>query len=351
MKPIQSYLTFALALVPAVLFSAENPPNFVQGDIFMGFRATGGDGVADTYLVNIGPAATFRDATSTVTPAIGNIEADLVAIYGTEWRTRSDLFWGIAGSPSNVFEVNGDAARVVYASRAEVTPGTSAGGWNGFNSSQRGDISTKVQTMASVSTGFRSYNKSSNSDYAVSEGASDPSSWAAFMNGGSQTTVTHDFGQLEDIEAVPAQTLSLFRIFSATTPSTYEGHFSISSTGVLTFTPAASTGTTYSTWATTNAGGQAQDLDFDGDGVSNGVEFFMGENGSAFTANPQISAAHTITWPRATDRTVSSVVVQTSTDLVIWNPATSGAVYNAGSVVYTVPSGETKHFIRLLVTP
>jgi hypothetical protein len=48
---------------------------------------------------------------------------------------------------------------------------------------------------------------------------------------------------------------------------------------------------------------------------------------------------------------VSSVVVQTSTDLVIWNPAVTGAVYNAGSVVYTVPSGQTQHFIRLLVTP
>jgi hypothetical protein len=348
MKPIQFSLAFALALVPAALLAAA--PTFTQGDILMGFRATGGDGVADTYVVNLGSAATFRDATSTVTPTIGSIATDLAAIYGTEWRSRTDLFWGIAGSPSNAVPVNGDAARVIYASRAETSPGTPLEGWTGLNSTIRGEISSDMQTMTSITTGFRSYQATANSAFAVSQGTSDPSSWAAFMAGGSQTQGQLDFDAFSDIEALPAQSLSLFRMASSTAGS-YEGHFTISNAGVVTFTPAASTGVTYTTWATTNAGGQAQDLDFDGDGVSNGIEFFMGENGSTITANPQISAAHTITWPRATDRTVSSVVVQTSTDLVIWNPATSGAVYNAGSVVYTVPSGETKHFIRLLVTP
>jgi len=351
MKPIQFTLTLAMAFVPAVLLAVESPPTYTQGDIFMGFRATGGEGLANTYLVNIGPAATYRDATTTVTPAIGNIGADLVAIYGPDWSTRTDLVWGIAGSPSNVAEINGDAAKVVYASRAELTPGTPGAAWNGFNGTQRGDISTKIQTMASITTGFRSYNKSSNSDFAVSEGVSDGSSWAAFMSGGSQTTSTLDFGAFEDIEAVPSQTLSLFRIFSATTPSTYEGHFSISATGVLTFTPAAAAGTTYATWAATNVNNETQNLDHDGDGVPNGVEFFMGENGSTFTANPKIAADQTITWPRATDRTVSSVVVQVSTDLVSWVPAPSGAVYNASSVVYTVPTGQSKYFVRLQVNP
>lgn len=348
MKPIQFSLTLAAALVPAALLAVEAPPTFTQGDIFMGFRATSGNGLANTYLVNIGPAATYRDATTTVTPNIGNIGADLELIYGETWSTRTDLFWGIAGSPSNVVEINGDAAKVIYASRVEATPGTPGDGWNGINGNQRGAIATKLTTMASIATGFRSYEKSANSDFAVSEGVSDGSSWASFL---STETVTTDFDAFADIEAVPSKTLSVFRIFSATTPSTYEGYFSISDTGVLTFTPATAGPTTYATWAATNVNNEAQNLDHDGDGVPNGVEFFMGENGSTFTVNPQISPSHTITWPRATDRAVSSVVVQVSTDLVSWAPAPSGAVYNADSVVYTVPTGQSKYFVRLQVTP
>ncbi|MEK7951844.1 hypothetical protein [Luteolibacter soli] len=348
MKPIQLFLTLATVLAPAALHAAA--PTFAQGDILMGFHATSGDGVADTYVVNLGSAASYRDATSNITPTLGNIGADLAAIYGANWRTRTDLFWGIAGCSSNAIPVNGDVAKVIYASRMEVTPGTSEGGWSGLNSTIRGEVATDMQQMTSTTSGFRSYQASSNSAFAVSQGTSDASSWAAFMAPGPQTAGLLDFDAFSDIEALPNQSLSLFRI-AASTAGSYEGHFTISAAGVVTFVPAAATGTTYAQWAATNVNNQGDTLDFDGDGVPNGIEFFMGQSGSGFTANPQIALDHTITWNRATDRTVSSVFVQVSTDLVTWTNAPSGAVYNANSVVYTVPTGLTKHFIRLLVTP
>ena len=47
--------------------------------------------------------------------------------------------------------------------------------------------------------------------------------------------------------------------------------------------------------ATANAPGQTIGEDHDGDGVDNGVEYFMGHSGSAFTANPA-PAGGVVTW-------------------------------------------------------
>ena len=104
---------------------------------------------------------------------------------------------------------------------------------------------------------------------------------------------------------------------------------------------------TYATWAAANAGGQASNLDFDGDGVQNGVEYFMGATGSSFTANPAIVSGK-VTWPK--DPAFSgNYTVQTSPDLVTWTNVSSTVVGN--TVEYTVPTGQGKLFVRLDVTP
>ncbi len=114
-------------------------------------------------------------------------------------------------------------------------------------------------------------------------------------------------------------------------------------TGVLSL----STGSTYGTWATTNAGGQASNLDFDNDGVKNGIEYFMGATGSSFTPSPSIVSGK-ITWPK--DPAFSGTYsVQTSSDLVTWTNVLSTVVGN--NVEYTVPTGQGKLFVRLNVVP
>jgi autotransporter-associated beta strand protein len=124
------------------------------------------------------------------------------------------------------------------------------------------------------------------------------------------------------------------------------------STGVLT----VSLPSGYSSWATTNAGGQAANLDFDNDGVSNGVEYFLNAP-AGFTANPAVVGG-SVTWtnggniPSAAYGT--QFVVQTSPDLTSWTNVPSGdanLVNTAGSVQYILPTGQTKRFVRLVVTP
>ena len=113
---------------------------------------------------------------------------------------------------------------------------------------------------------------------------------------------------------------------------------------------------TYSSWAADNAGGQTADLDWDNDGVSNGVEFFMNA-ATGFTANPGL-VGNTVTWPNGGNIDSadygSKFVVQTSTDLASWTdvPGTGDAnlVKTSSSVAYTL-SGSGKNFVRLKVTP
>jgi autotransporter-associated beta strand protein len=110
----------------------------------------------------------------------------------------------------------------------------------------------------------------------------------------------------------------------------------------------------YTTWSATNAGNQAADLDFDNDGVSNGVEYFMGQTGSSFTANPGPIAGK-VTWPKD-PAFVGSFKVQVSDTLALggWTdivpPDASIDETNPNQVVYTLPTGAPKKFARLNVT-
>jgi hypothetical protein len=109
----------------------------------------------------------------------------------------------------------------------------------------------------------------------------------------------------------------------------------------------------YAGWATDYAGDQTANLDWDNDGVPNGVEYFMNAT-AGFTANPGL-VGNTVTWPNggnipSTDYG-TQFVVQTSTDLVIWEDVGEGNLdTNDGSLSYTV-SGPDKQFVRLKVTP
>ena len=106
----------------------------------------------------------------------------------------------------------------------------------------------------------------------------------------------------------------------------------------------------YSSWASANAPGQTANQDHDGDGVPNGVEYFMGLTGSSFTANPQ-PVGGVITWPRGADANGVTFKVLSSTDLATWEDVTASAdVSNPTSVSYTLPSGQGKRFVRLEVT-
>jgi autotransporter-associated beta strand protein len=134
-------------------------------------------------------------------------------------------------------------------------------------------------------------------------------------------------------------------------------------TGIGTLTVTSGPGG-YSSWQSVNgAGSQTVAQDHDNDGVDNGVEYFLGgnTNTTGFTAQPAPFGG-AIIWTKAATYTGvfnTDFKVQSSTDLTTWNDATvsgtvgvPGTVHLSGSnVTYTLPTGPTKSFVRLLVNP
>ena len=110
----------------------------------------------------------------------------------------------------------------------------------------------------------------------------------------------------------------------------------------------------FNAWASTNAPGQPMEMDHDHDGVPNGIEYFMGLSGTAFTPNPTMNAARLISWPKGAGYSGvygTDYVVQTSINLSAWTDVPqAGVAIDADSVDYTVPAGEAKKFARLKVT-
>jgi len=144
--------------------------------------------------------------------------------------------------------------------------------------------------------------------------------------------------------------------------STQLALISVNGTGAGTYTLDASgylIQAGFSAWANTNAPNQTLDQDHDGDGVSNGVEYFMGLSGNGFTANPVPNASNVVSWPKGTTYNGiygTDYAIQISTDLGVTDPWTnvpeSNLTIDLDSVDYdldTAPTGPKK-FVRLKVT-
>ena len=134
--------------------------------------------------------------------------------------------------------------------------------------------------------------------------------------------------------------------------------FALNASGFLTATLPGS----YAAWQVANNTAQPMNLDHDNDGVSNGIEYFLGgtTRTTGFTALPGVThtgASLSITWTKAASYTgaypTDFVVETTSTLIGPWTPAALGTgadkvAITGTSVKYTFPAG-TQKFARLKV--
>jgi len=105
-------------------------------------------------------------------------------------------------------------------------------------------------------------------------------------------------------------------------------------------------GSPYDTWAASHAGGQAANLDYNNDGVANGIAYFMGATGLA--TNPGVVNGK-VAWPHSAAATGITYKVLTSKNLADWSDVTADAIDAAGFLSYTLPTSTPKLFVRLEV--
>ncbi len=341
----------ALALLAAVVPTQAFTAPYTAGDLLVGFSTlSGSTRGSNVYVVNLGPAATFRDATSTLTLSLGDLNADLVARFGASWSSSTTLNWGIVGSPSNTAVVSSDSVATLYASQVQSSAGTAGSGYTIASATNRTSASTRIQTFI---TAYKGYTVTANSNFGVAQSKADAQDWTSYLTPGGDNSNTangaSDFGAFSNIEGGITKTLGLYRIADGFAGS-YEGYFSISSAGVISFTPSSSASAQgYTSWATANVAGQAASLDYDKDGISNGVEFFMGTDATVANAAPAISNG-AISWSRNRNNAVGTYTIQTSTDLATWSDVAATST-TASAVSYTLPAGQTRVFARLSVNP
>lgn len=206
-----------------------------DGDIFLGVRASGGQGSGVSYIVNVGSDTSFRNAAPGSTLSLSNLSADLAATFGANWNTRADLYWGVFGARNN-------ANPSVYSSRAQLPVGTPAADLNALSTAAR--VSTKNQII-SVITAYQGLEATGNNPKAaVQTNNSSSGSYNQQVVGG--TTSFGTLSQWTDIEGnfgagAAGTALDLFWLYNTSSQGDLVnrvGAFTISSGGAVSFTAA-----------------------------------------------------------------------------------------------------------------
>jgi autotransporter-associated beta strand protein len=139
---------------------------------------------------------------------------------------------------------------------------------------------------------------------------------------------------------------------STSSSATNKNNTYFSGTGLVTVLNGTSGG--FGSWASANLGGQTASQDFNNDGVSNGIAYFMNNTGR-ITLPGIVGGA--VTWTNGGNIPASAYgtqfVVQTSQSLVTWTNVLVGGLTTItdSTLIYTLPTGQGKWFVRLVVTP
>jgi len=230
-----------LGLVAASLASASALAQDVSAnstDLILGFQITDGTGTgsASDLEVDLGSSANF---TTTTTLTLGQLSvADLIATYGSNWATRGDLTFGVAGvtgnSTAEQFDVTNTQAVLDSTQSGLTIPHNQIGNlWN--------TLSTATQTANSAQAGVIGNSSSPASGVG--------NSWSNLA--GNASAGGNDFGYLAQGSTeintggngtITGTQLDLYQVTDQTgrnatsTPAEELGYFDLSSTGVLTYT-------------------------------------------------------------------------------------------------------------------
>lgn len=123
-------LLLPVALTGLISLTASAAPiPFKDGDLILGVQAYGGTGSSRNVFFSLGAGTVIRDTPNR--GQVGNIGATLTKVFGSNWYSRTDLYFGVIGnlnseSASGIFgkpPVNGDPSRTFYIGQPTAVPG------------------------------------------------------------------------------------------------------------------------------------------------------------------------------------------------------------------------------------
>ncbi len=310
----------------ADMASATAVPAPANGDLYLAFRASGGDGAAESYIVKLGSKTTFLTAplgTTFTLSGLGDVGSDLTAKYGAAWSSRGDLYWGIFGLVSGV-------SPKLYSSRPRNPITTIASAWPTLDTISLNTTSSQINSVLNGNYGYRVLDSTTHSSVAAFQtNTANTSSYYYQV----ATPGTTDFGSTSGWASIEGNfasgtsgtVLDLFQIASAGV--TRVGNFSISDAGALLFTalPALAP------------------VDSDGDGVSDANEILAGTNPNDSSDFLRIQAL-----TRTADGTgVSFKTIPARTYLIYYTQDLSAASWQ---LIATIAGGATAATIQYVDT-
>jgi hypothetical protein len=362
----------------------QSPVTYNPDDLLLGFRASGGAGATQDYVVNLGPASQFTAGGGAFAVAgLGNIAADLTAIFGANWKTRADVFWSVSGTPGNFTAVGGDAARTLYATRERVEPDTQSPLWPRRSSTAQGATASKMSGLSKAYTTdpdtFGTRTSTANSPVGIIQDVTENNSYASYQPGG---TVANSGGisfaafspSIEGSFAngTAGTVLDLVRMVP-TPPSgdgDFVGTFTISDTAVVTFTPGTagassnadlvslvpSVGTLTPGFgsATTNYGASVSNAtasititptvaESHATVTVNGISVASGAASQAINLNPGANTITTVVTAQDGNTTKTYTLVVTRTATANTNADLASLVLSAGTLTPAFASGTTSY--------
>jgi hypothetical protein len=229
MRIITLGATAALALAGAIFVAPAAhaaTTSYSDGDLFLGFRATGG---SQDYLIDIGQVDQFLNNPAPFTLSLGNIGADLTSVFGSNWYTRTDLFYSVIGGSS--LGLGADPANTLYATKL-------TGVWTRKSD---GSQASTTSLIAAMGNAYDSNTSTVNSPFGLIQTASSSNAYATYQPGG---TIANSGGISFNAfnpsnEANPSQAMALERLTSTANPAgqTDLGGISIGSDASVQFVP------------------------------------------------------------------------------------------------------------------
>jgi len=245
---------FILFLLAGAVAASATPTTVSTSDLLLGFGVTGGadPGSTANLEVDLGNVGQYFGLSANTNFVVANLATALDAIYSTagmsDWNTRSDLEWGIAGSDGGASTtINGRsiAADTIWGTALETTAGIQSNPWAA--ASNKFGQQTPANAIATLYTGGQSSLNAKTSSFS---GTTSVTNSTAVVNNtltGSFTvqtgTTASVFGYFTPTGGTnftsivgSFEVLDLYELQpNASKTSTYIGSFGLDSAGLLEF--------------------------------------------------------------------------------------------------------------------